>query len=411
MFLGDSGATAIGFFLARLTLSAGSKLSVGLAVLVPLLAIGVPVADTLLSIVRRVLRGLRKKTGVSILQADREHIHHRLVRLGLDHAHAVFVLYGVGVLAAIVGIVSLFMTASNAGLLLATLVAACLVGVGRLGYDEFAVLRSGSALKLYDTPLLKSSLFYFFVDLGLVMLAFYGAVAFKYDDWSLTTHRWVVLNGFAVLPAVNLGVFLVFRLYDRAWRFVNVGDMIGVNCAVGVSAGLAFVMTRTLTDPGASATLFATYAILLMLGTTAGRSSFRVLAHFTDASREGGRRVAVYGAGRRGQMALHEMRRNAALHLRPVGFIDDEPSLQGSRLGGLPVLGDVTQLGRSIRERRLDAVVFASDRIPPDRLGTAKQACDAAGVGFYEFRVGVHSLRPSTVPDREGSVLTIVKSA
>ena len=378
VFLGDSGATATGFYLACLTLSAGSKLSVGLAVFVPLLAIGVPVADTLLSILRRILRGLRQKTGISILQADREHIHHRLVRLGLNQTRAVFILYGAGVMAAAVGILSLFVTASNAGLLLATLIAASFIGVGRLGYDEFAVLRSGVVLKLYDTPVLKSGLFYFFVDIGLVMLAFYGAVAFKYDDWDLTTHRWLLLNGFALLASVNLGVFLVFRLYDRAWRFASVDDLIGVNCAAGVSAGLAFVLTRLLTDSGASATLFATYAVLLMLCTSAGRSSFRVLAYFRDASRRDGRRVAVYGAGTRGLMAFREMRRNGALKLLPVGFIDDEPSLRGRRLGGLAVLGDVTQLGRLIIQHRLEAVVFASDRSVPEGT-TVLQALTLAG--------------------------------
>ena len=413
VFLGDSGATAIGFSLACLTLSGGSKLSAGLAVFVPLLAVGVPVADTLLSILRRVLRGLRQKTGFSIFQADREHIHHRLLRLGINHGRAVLMLYGVAVTAAAVGIASLFVTAGNAGLLLATLAGASFIGVGRLGYDEFAVLRSGVVLKIYDTAVIKSGFFKVFVDIGLAMLAFYVAVAFKYDDWELATHRTLLLNGLALLPSINLGVFWAFRVYSRAWRYASLDDVIGVNCAVCVSAVLGFVLTRLLFDSGAATTLFAAYAVLLMVGTSAGRSSFRVLAYLRDAGRLDGPRVAVYGAGTHGMMALQEMRSNGALQLRPVGFIDDDPSLLGRRFSGLPVLGDVTQLGRLIREHQIEAVLFASDHIQPDRLDATVRACGAAGIGIYEFRIGVHALAPGGASARAGarSARAIVESA
>ena len=311
-------------------------------------------------------------------------------------------LYGVAVTAAAVGIASLFVTAGNAGLLLATLAGASFIGVGRLGYDEFAVLRSGVVLKLYDTTVIKSGFFKVFVDIGLVMLAFYGAVAFKYDDWALATHRTLLLNGLALLPPINLGVFWVFRVYARAWRYASLDDVIGVNCAVCVSAVLGFVLTRLLFDSGASATLFAVYALLLMLGTSVGRSSFRVLAYLRDANRRDGSRLAVYGAGTRGMVALNEIRSNGALQLRPVGFIDDDASLLGRRFSGLPVLGDVTLLGRLIREHQIEAVIIASDRIPPDRLGATVKACGAAGIKIYEFRIGVHALQRGGASVRAG---------
>jgi len=413
VFLGDSGATAIGFYLACLTLSGVSKLSAGLAVFVPLLAVGVPVADTMLSILRRVLRGLRHKTDLSIFQADREHIHHRLLGLGINHGHAVLVLYGAAVMAAAVGIASLFVTASNAGLLLVTLAGASFFGVGRLGYDEFAVLRSGVILKLYDTPIIRSGFFKVFVDIGLVMLAFYGAVAFRYDDWKLVNHRTLLLNGLALLPLLNLGVFWVFRVYARAWRYASLDDVIGVNCAVCASAGLGFVVTRLFFDSGASTTLFVAYAVLLMVGTSAGRSSFRVLAYLRDTNRHDGPRVAVYGAETRGMTALRELRSNRALQLRPIGFIDDDPALLGRRFNGLPVLGGVTELCRLIREHQIEAVLLASDHIPADSLSATARACGAAGIPIYEFRIGVHEL-PSggaSVGVGERSVRAIVESA
>ena len=391
VFLGDSGATAVGFTVACLTLYGGSKLSSSLAAVIPLFFVGVPVADTLVSIVRRVVRGIRQGTGIAIFQADREHIHHRLVRLGIDHRRAVLILYGAGVAMAGVGVISLFVSANNAWLLLATLVAAGVVGVGRLGYDEFAVLRGGALLRIYERPVIRSGHFKVIVDIGLALLAFYGAVALKYDDWNLGVHREMLLNGLAVLPPLSLVVFWGFGVYNRSWRFASMDDVIGVNCAVAVSAALSFVVTRVFLDPGASATLFGMCTVLLMLLTSVGRSSFRLLAHFRDSNRSAGRRVAIYGAGLRGTMALRQIRENAVHDLLPVGFIDDDPANRGRRIGGLQVLGNVFELDRVIEQHQLGGLLVASDSIPPDRMRAALHTCAAATIEVYQFHVGVHS--------------------
>jgi UDP-GlcNAc:undecaprenyl-phosphate GlcNAc-1-phosphate transferase len=99
VFLGDSGATALGFWLACLALGGGSTLSAGMAILVPILVIGVPVAETLVSMSRRLVRRL-EKGGEGMFGADGEHIHHRLISRGVTHRRAVTLLYGVGVLGA-----------------------------------------------------------------------------------------------------------------------------------------------------------------------------------------------------------------------------------------------------------------------------------------------------------------------
>jgi UDP-GlcNAc:undecaprenyl-phosphate GlcNAc-1-phosphate transferase len=82
IFLGDTGALFIGYNLSLLALEGYSKLSV-LTFVVPLLALAVPLMDTTLSIYRR----LRRRA--SILSADRQHIHHRLLDSEGSHRSAV----------------------------------------------------------------------------------------------------------------------------------------------------------------------------------------------------------------------------------------------------------------------------------------------------------------------------------
>ncbi|MCO5143365.1 MAG: undecaprenyl/decaprenyl-phosphate alpha-N-acetylglucosaminyl 1-phosphate transferase [Oligoflexia bacterium] len=83
IYIGESGVLAIGIFLSVASLSYDSEKTTGVTLVVPLFALGVPILDTLLAIGRRLYRG----TG--LMSADREHLHHRMMRIGLSHPAAV----------------------------------------------------------------------------------------------------------------------------------------------------------------------------------------------------------------------------------------------------------------------------------------------------------------------------------
>lgn len=87
IFMGDSGSYFSGFVLATASLAGSQKASTAVALLVPVLALGLPIFDTLFSVVRRALE--RRP----LFSPDRGHIHHRLLDLGLTHRRAVLLLY------------------------------------------------------------------------------------------------------------------------------------------------------------------------------------------------------------------------------------------------------------------------------------------------------------------------------
>jgi len=90
IFMGDVGSMFIGFILGSTALiGSASKASTAVSIAVPILALGLPIMDTLLAIVRRFLE--RR----SIFAPDREHIHHKLLSIGLTQRRAVLVLYAV----------------------------------------------------------------------------------------------------------------------------------------------------------------------------------------------------------------------------------------------------------------------------------------------------------------------------
>ncbi|GAB4244744.1 MAG: MraY family glycosyltransferase [Thermoleophilia bacterium] len=122
IFMGDSGSLLLGYLLGAITLQGFLKGVATVALLIPLLVLGIPIFDTGFAILRRV------KNRRPIYVADRGHLHHRFANLGYSQRQTVMILYGwsglmslvalamrfapvwlTGVLAGLVGAVSLYL--------------------------------------------------------------------------------------------------------------------------------------------------------------------------------------------------------------------------------------------------------------------------------------------------------------
>ncbi|MGO2722758.1 MAG: glycosyltransferase family 4 protein [Lactobacillus sp.] len=91
IFLGDTGALYLGFMIAVLSLK-GLKNITFVSTIVPIIILGVPITDTLYAIIRR------KLSGKPATQADRHHLHHQLMRMGLSHRQTVLVIYAISLI-------------------------------------------------------------------------------------------------------------------------------------------------------------------------------------------------------------------------------------------------------------------------------------------------------------------------
>jgi UDP-GlcNAc:undecaprenyl-phosphate GlcNAc-1-phosphate transferase len=134
IFLGDSGSLFIGFLLSALALAGAQKSPTIVAVAIPVVSFGLPILETALSILRRLI------SGRPVFTADREHIHHKLLQHGLTHRQVVIVLYGVSAVFALLSLFLLWPTGSSLGLVLAVLGIGVWIGVQRLGYLELGEL-------------------------------------------------------------------------------------------------------------------------------------------------------------------------------------------------------------------------------------------------------------------------------
>ncbi|MBZ5679379.1 MAG: undecaprenyl/decaprenyl-phosphate alpha-N-acetylglucosaminyl 1-phosphate transferase [Acidobacteriia bacterium] len=134
IFLGDSGSLFIGFVLSAMALQGAQKAPTIVAVAIPVVSFGLPILETALSIVRRLIAGR------PVFTADREHIHHKLLQHGMTHRQVVILLYGVSAIFALLSLFLLWPTGSSLGLVLAVLGVGIWIGVQHLGYLEFGEL-------------------------------------------------------------------------------------------------------------------------------------------------------------------------------------------------------------------------------------------------------------------------------
>ncbi|MDR1573409.1 MAG: undecaprenyl/decaprenyl-phosphate alpha-N-acetylglucosaminyl 1-phosphate transferase, partial [Clostridiales Family XIII bacterium] len=117
IFMGDGGALFLGFMLASVSVIGPVKSATVIATVVPVLVLGLPIFDTAFAILRRLAGGR------PIMEADKGHLHHRLMAAGLGQKQSVLTLYGIsGVMGVAAVVFSRDLYAETAALLLIAVV-------------------------------------------------------------------------------------------------------------------------------------------------------------------------------------------------------------------------------------------------------------------------------------------------
>ncbi len=137
IFLGDSGALFVGFTLAALSVLGTQKATTAVAVVIPILAFGLPVVDTGVTMARRLI------SRRPVFEGDKEHIHHMLLARGWSQRRVVLILYAVCAGFGMVAMLSASTGSHLTGFVLFVLTVAVIIAVGHLRYHEVDELKAG----------------------------------------------------------------------------------------------------------------------------------------------------------------------------------------------------------------------------------------------------------------------------
>ena len=407
IFLGDSGAYFLGFILSVLSLQGSFKGTTTIAILIPILALGLPIMDTILSMFRRLLKSLHIVDidhdrnvikfffidGWSIFKADKGHIHHRLIQMGFTQRKAVIFLYAISLILSVLAFSSVYFKDINYALFLTAIGIASYIGVRKLGYTEIQFLRNGAILPLFDAPGLNIKILRVFIDMAFIAFSYYIAFLLRFEGEFRPSIKEYYLATIPFVLSIKLGTFYFGGLYKGAWRYTSVSDIIRILKAVAFSCILSGALLWIIPAYGvlSLAALIIDFNLLFFF-IVGERSSFRILEHFYLSTNHRGRKVLIYGVGKGSVHALNEFINNPRLDLSPVGFVDEDQRNQGKQVNGYPVLGTLDSLEAILETHSISEVIVSRDDIPEEKLDRLSEICSSHQIPLRRFQTKLEEI-------------------
>ena len=369
VFLGDTGSLFLGFALASISLHAGGKGSFAVILAAPFFIAGIPVTDTLLAIWRRSIRKtLAKRQGlpaIKIMQADKEHLHHRLLNYGLKQHHVAFALYAINILIVCMGLMFLLFSELVTGLFLIIFLIAI-----------YLLIKYVLQIELWETHKLMASsdklpaltrfsiLFYIVFDLMWMSFAVWLAnfIVLEGDTPFHSMGEW-----FYQLPLWELPIFIALFLsntYLKIWQSCTSRDylILSISILVGSVISLAFFYPLDIDNT----LLLLNKMSLFFLFSLLGIIGVRIPHHFIrewSVTHDKTCNVLVYGSGTNGNLYLRECYLKNANDLgavNVVGFIDDNLLLRNQYIHGKIVFGGLNELAELIAKHSINEVILTT---------------------------------------------------
>ncbi len=207
------------------------------------------------------------------------------------------------------------------------------------------------------------------------------------------TYQFSLIWMLAIVVVVKPLVYYLFGIYRRLWRYASIRELVLI---------LSAVTAASMVVSGAMIGLFAAgmfYGFprsvlvidwLLSMAFVGGlRFIFRIMAETSSSAADKAkfipRRkkwVLVVGAGDAGAMVVRELQKNPQLNIKPIGFLDDNPAKQDSKIHGVPVLAPLDQIGHILDTRHVDEVIIAIPSAAGRVLRRVTEVCRRRGVAF-----------------------------
>jgi len=400
IFMGDSGSLFLGFTLAVLAIAQQQQASNVFAVLsVPTLLFLLPILDTLLVMITRLMRGQSPAHG------GRDHTSHRLIAFGLNERQTLYILYAIalvtGIMAAALESINYWMSLALVPLLVIVL-ALVAAYLGRMKVVSSSDVQGSPIIaKVIGEITYRRRLLEFGLDFFLISIAFYLAFLANYG---LVMNNERLALYLQTLPIALAGAYLanfLMGVYRGLWRYVGLDDFVRyIQAAVGgiaLFAGILFI-TNSLTDHvwmnDFPSKIILFFGVFLFLSLSTSRSSFKFLDLLFSASqnRIGKERVIIYGASDFGEMAIRWIQMNPRFNYLPVGILADDSLLTGRRIHGIEVLGTFSEIGKILKERAINGVIITEYLDSIEQLNSVKEICKANQCWIKVLRLGFEDL-------------------
>ena len=407
IFLGDAGSMMLGFFIASSANDvAGERALIG-SLMLPIAIAGVPLLDVMLAIWRRSSRrelqktqGYERKAG--LFSADKEHLHHRLLEMGLSQRKVALILQ---LFAVIIACLCLLPMVAGGRAVVVTIFGFLIVGL--FSVNHFARIELTEAGNLMHVKIKNRTLrlsnrgLHFIYDVGALLAACFLAmiVETNFGRRLDAQHVWSI-NYLLLFVVIGMGLLKIAETYRRIWSRPTFADFFVVGVVLSMSGLLASLVWSlnkedvTWSDyrAGLLAGQFSLWLVLLPRAIPVMLREFAVVA---DRRRSGKgkensskKRVLVYGAGANGAHLIDFIKVGGSewiSRFQIVGFLDEHRSFRGRIFRCFKVFGGLDQLGELSKTERLDGLVVTISNLADERWEELMNETKAHGLKLYRW--------------------------
>lgn len=215
-------------------------------------------------------------------------------------------------------------------------------------------------------------------------------------------------NTLPLVFLVRLASFIYFQLYSGVWRYASINDLMSILKAVSVGTTLLVLPFFFFGVPGYPRSVLIIDWFLMVSFLGGSRFALRAVREATPRFLRRGRRILIIGAGDAGEMLVRELGKDPSGPMVPVAFLDNDGKKHGSRLHGVPVVGDMSQLDATVKKHNVAEILIAIPSATGEQMRRIVSACSLTGVPFktvpsiremIEGHASVRQMRPVKVED------------
>jgi UDP-GlcNAc:undecaprenyl-phosphate GlcNAc-1-phosphate transferase len=236
--------------------------------------------------------------------------------------------------------------------------------------------RDSTVVRVIEDIYGKRRIFEVMLDVGLIVLAYYGAYVLRYEG-SIPPGQAAIMGRTLPLVIVITELFLLLGgVYRAMWRYVGVDELVVLARSVGSGALVSALVVFAL-NPGQpiSRTTFVLEALLLLLFIGGSRLSYRVMRVLLTrqtAPPAGARPVIIYGAGDGGELVMREILNNPGHRYAPIGFVDDDGRKAGRSIHGYRIFRS-QELPDLIRRHGVEEILVSTRQVPEGELDALRR--------------------------------------
>ncbi|WP_308128860.1 nucleoside-diphosphate sugar epimerase/dehydratase [Bacillus sp. sid0103] len=166
----------------------------------------------------------------------------------------------------------------------------------------------------------------------------------------------------------------IYKLYQKAWEYASVGELIAIVKAVTFSIAVTALMQEVFFHNMYVRALMITWMLhVLLIG--GSRFSWRMFRDSYMKKQQSIKRTLIIGAGSGGTMVARQLLSNHEIDLKPVAFIDDDPKKYKLDILGIPVVGDSSHITEAVEKFQIDNIVIAIPSLGRKELNRIFEEC------------------------------------